>query len=304
MNSFRNDSGLSLEGNGEDDGTFATKGYAVPNATATEFLVVLGDCIFVVSNPIITIVSVVCNALTLMIMSQRSLRRTSVAVYLSALAASDSLVLILDIFNNWFRTVLKIYLLGISGPFCKFHRFFFRVAYTYSAWLVTSVSVERFIVVWFPLRAKTVCSYRNTVATVAAMPVPIAALYLTNLWAWGVDGSGECSISDDWLDFQSNAAAVISGIAYSFCPVVLLAFFTAAIGLRLSLARRRRRQMALEASTAEKKENRLTLTIVVICIFYVILTVPLSVFYILVFKYGEVGHTNRAKVQIPEYLKK
>ena len=81
-------------------------------------------------------------------------RGSSVSVFMSALAVADTLVLVLDFLNNWLKMVPKVYLLGSSVGFCKFHRWIFDVVYTYAAWLVTSLAIERFIVVWFPLKAR------------------------------------------------------------------------------------------------------------------------------------------------------
>src|SRR6218665_3869966 len=260
-----------------------------------DYLQWLGNYIFTVSNPIITVVSVLANVLTLIVMSRRSLRRSTVAVHLSAMSISDSLVLVMDTLNNWFNTVININLLGLSDGFCKFHRFFFNVVYTYSAWIVTSVCIERFIVVWFPFRAKQLCSYRNSVVTVLVMPVPICAIYLYNLWAWHANGSG-CLIVSNWNVFQSDIGPWISGFAYSYCPVIVMVILNAAIIGKLSLARRSRRQMSIDASNHEKRESRITVTIVVICIFYVIMTVPLGIYYILAFKYGEVRYRVASKI--------
>ena len=256
---------------------------------------VIAEYIYVASSSIITILCVVGNLLTLVIMTRKSFRFTSVAVYLSALATSDILTMIMDDLNNWFRAVPKISLLWISDGFCKFHRFFFNVVYTYSAWIVTSVCIERFIVVWFPFRAKQLCSYRNSVVTVSVMPVPICAIYLYNLWAWHANGRG-CLIVSSWNVFQSDIGPWISGFAYSYCPVIVMVILNAAIIGKLALARRSRRQMSIDASNHEKRESRITVTIVVICIFYVIMTVPLGIYYILAFKYGEVRYRVASKI--------
>ena len=77
---------------------------------------------------------------------RKSQRRSPVAVFMSALAVADSLVLILDFVNNWLKYGPRIYLLG-DEAFCRFHRYFFNVAYTLSSWLVSS----SWHAVWWPL---------------------------------------------------------------------------------------------------------------------------------------------------------
>ena len=85
--------------------------------------------LFIAIDPIITFGGLLGNILIMMVMQRQALRPTSFALYMTALAVSDTLVLVLDFINNWFKMELDIYLLGMSDGFCKFHRFFFNVCY-------------------------------------------------------------------------------------------------------------------------------------------------------------------------------
>ena len=106
--------------------------------------------LFIIVIPFITIIGVIGNILIHFTMRKRG-KPTSVSVYMSALALADSTVLILDFLNNWMEDALGVDLLKNKG-FCIFHRYFFNVAYTYATWLIVSISIERFIVVWLPLK--------------------------------------------------------------------------------------------------------------------------------------------------------
>ena len=143
----------------------------------------LAEDVFVVIDPILTTVGIIGNILTFLVMQQKSLKKSPVAVYMSALAIVDSLVLFLDFINNWLKMKPKIYLLGYSG-FCQFHRYFFNVCYTYAAWLVASVAFERFLVVWFPFKAKTLCTVKVAIKVVVSEAVILVVLYAYNFWGW------------------------------------------------------------------------------------------------------------------------
>ena len=56
--------------------------------------------------PIITVVGVVGNSLSVAIMNRPGMRSSSVAVFVSALAVTDSITLILDFLNNWLPKVV------------------------------------------------------------------------------------------------------------------------------------------------------------------------------------------------------
>ena len=81
----------------------------------------------------------------------------------------------------------KVFLLNGSLGFCKFHRWFFDVVYTYAAWLVMSLAIERFIVVWFPLKAKSICTKKAALGGVIMMPIVISLIYFHALFAWYID---------------------------------------------------------------------------------------------------------------------
>ena len=106
--------------------------------------------LFIIIIPFITIIGVIGNILIHLTMRKRG-KPTSVSVYMSALALADSTVLILDFLNNWIKEALRVDLLKNKG-FCIFHRYFFSLAYTYSSWLIVIISIERLVVVWFPLK--------------------------------------------------------------------------------------------------------------------------------------------------------
>ena len=75
-----------------------------------------------VALPIITVVGVVGNTLTMVIMNRPSLRSSSVSVYVSALAMVDSLVLIMDFLNNWLEDVVGVRFIELHVVGCSIYR--------------------------------------------------------------------------------------------------------------------------------------------------------------------------------------
>ena len=255
-----------------------------------EYYYKLSEDLFIVFDPIIVMTGLVGAALIIAVMQRPALRVSSVSIYMTALAVSDILVLLLDFINNWLKMEAKVYLLGSSHGFCKFHRFFFNVVYTYSAWLVVSLAVEKALVVWFPFKAKTLCNRRNATLAVCLMPVPIFCLYLYNLWAWELNAEGVCDMVPSWVHFQTNIGPWISGTVYSYIPIVLLIFLNSALCYKLWEARtRRRNNLGLDKAghMDDKVERRVTITVVTICVAFLLLTTPLALFYVILFLAGE-----------------
>ncbi|WAR14181.1 GHSR-like protein [Mya arenaria] len=94
------------------------------------------------------------NILTLLVFGTRQQRQTSIAIYLSALAASDIIVLILPAMEFWLYHVLHIYIRRSSDFMCRLFSYATSVLPCVSAWILVAVSTERMMGVCAPLKMK------------------------------------------------------------------------------------------------------------------------------------------------------
>ena len=238
-------------------------------------------------QPIITILGLLGNMLTFTIMQRKNMRSSSVAVYMSCLSFADSAVLILDFLNNWVKTVTAVRLVHMSDWFCRTYRFIFDISYSWASWLVVLVACERFIVVLFPFSAKTVCTVRNArISTVVSLLI-LFCLYTYNIVAWRLF-EGECDIVPLHSYFMQNVAAWMSAVIYSYVPILVLIITNSAIVIRLVLSRKKRLALGEQEKEGVMSPEtvRITITVVLICFFYIILTLPITSFYVIVFGAG------------------
>jgi hypothetical protein len=256
--------------------------------------VVAGNAIMIYAVPVVTIVGLVGNILMLIIMQKPSQRRSPIAVYMSALAVADSLVLILDFLNNWFKLQLEITFLSHSVGFCRFYRFFFNVCYTYAAWLVTALAVERFIVIWFPLKAKLICTYKKALCVVVVLGALCFLFYINNLWGWELNDNGQCDVTTEMAYFLNMISPWLSAAAYSYVPIAILIFCSTGIILQLCRASSQRRSMTCEGEAAsarsvkiDEEVFRVTISVITVVVAFLVLSVPLTSFYIIVFATNE-----------------
>ena len=210
-------------------------------------------------------------------------------IYFLALCIVACVLLqIIDFINNWLKTALSIYLLKSSLAFCLFYHALFPTCYMYCAWAVVAVSFERFLVVCFPFRAKTICTCKSAKVTVVVMIFPIAVYNLYNYWVWELDFEGNCNIVNKYAYFMYYVGPWISGALYSYIPTLMLIFCNAAIVLKL--ARQLQLRLAMtgsEMSQASLKEAKVTRTVCAICLSYLLLTTPVAMYYTIQFYAGE-----------------
>ncbi|KAK6183613.1 hypothetical protein SNE40_011057 [Patella caerulea] len=117
----------------------------------------------VVVYPIICLIGLVGNSLSIIVMSQKQMT-SSTNVYLMSLAISDCVKLISD-----FVYFMVILLLELDPPtgnkaygfLYPYAHYIFNASLCISAWLTVSVAIERYIYVCHPTRVKVYCTIRH-----------------------------------------------------------------------------------------------------------------------------------------------
>ena len=121
-------------------------------------------------TPIILLVGVPGNIVSLLVMKSQRFSGKSYTHYLSALAVFDSLVLV----GKYLRRIDSLLeAIGTQGlfvqygdPACKVHNFSEHVCFLMSSWLVLCMTFERYIAVVFPFKKDTLCRPKNAVAII------------------------------------------------------------------------------------------------------------------------------------------
>ena len=110
--------------------------------------------------PAICIPGLIGNVLTLIVLNMKNMK-TSTNAFLAALAISDSIKLINDLIYFvvlvLFRTNPKSGQIAFVNIY-PFAHFIFNISTCVSSWLTVSVATERFILVCYPIKAKSLCT--------------------------------------------------------------------------------------------------------------------------------------------------
>jgi len=102
--------------------------------------------------PVIVLLGTVGNTLSFCVLVRRGMRSTPMYFYLTLLAVADTFVLYVSAFKVWIRTMTRFEVLHLSNVGCKLIMFILLCSFYLSAWLVVLVTLDRFLVVWFPFR--------------------------------------------------------------------------------------------------------------------------------------------------------
>jgi len=122
------------------------------------------------------------NVLSAAVMLRRNMRSTSIYCYLFFLAIVDTLVLIVSAFKTWMRMISGVEWLHASPAACRSIMFVVLVALHLSAWLIVIVSADRFVAVWMPLKALTLCTPRRARMLCVVVTAVIVVANLHVFW--------------------------------------------------------------------------------------------------------------------------
>lgn len=172
--------------------------------------------------PAIVVVGLVGNTLSFCVFRCTALRSFPSNVYLSALALADSGFL-LTLLMTWLN-VLHIPLFHTQG-LCQLFVYLTYVFGFLSVWYVVTFTVERFVVVCYPLHRYTWCTFGRARVVVASLAVLAAIAYSFTLWTTGVivlsNGSRVCTHLPRY-DTMLAVAGHIDSIVTLLVPFVII----------------------------------------------------------------------------------
>ncbi|KAM9340794.1 growth hormone secretagogue receptor a [Symphorus nematophorus] len=259
------------------------------------------------SIPLLTAITIACtllflvgvtgNVMTILVVSKYRDMRTTTNLYLCSMAVSDLLIFLcmpLDLYRMWRYRPWRL-----GDALCKLFQFVSESC-TYSTILsITALSVERYLAICFPLRAKALVTKRRvralilllwTVSLLSAGPVFVmVGVERDSMWAInlssGMNETGFLLEDEDTRECKMTHYAVESGLmgamvwlssVFFFMPVFCLTVLYSLIGRRLW---QRHRETNINSRVAyREKSNRQTIKmLVVVVLAFVLCWLPFHV---------------------------
>ena len=153
-----------------------------------------GVLIWKVVPPILILLGTIGNILSIVVLTRKSIKTSTTALYFTFLAASDLCVLYTGLLRHWIRYVFEYDLRQLSEAVCKIHIWLVYSSLDFSAWIIIAFTLERVISVWCPISAKTKCSRKY--ATALLITILLFLLALNSHMLYG-------KINKDTLDEQT-----------------------------------------------------------------------------------------------------
>ena len=162
---------------------------------------------------------------------------------------------------------------------CKFSDFLFHFFAHYSSAILFVMSIEKFIVLYFPFKAKTICTLRNAkivslITAVVFILFDAQFFYLSKLKLG--NGKKVCVFVDKKYGLVIGK---IKLVVYTFGPFIIMTLTTVAIALKFFMIKRRSSNGSeCTSHVVNKSATRGTATLLLLSFSFIVLTAPASIY--------------------------
>ena len=251
------------------------------------------------------------NILSLFVLSQKSMRKLSIHLYLMVLAIVDISVLTIGLLPVWFDALLVVGFQNWSPWVCKISAFIGYTTSDFATWLIVAISIERYMVIRFPLKAKVISRRSTAKRVIGGIFIVLCIVNLHLLWTVDArlytDQLGkEYSICTSDCHFESFMDTIwpwLDIVFYSVGPILCTVVANCMIiyNLLFKLSKQGlRRNESIKRTSFRRKSYNMTLLLLLVSFTFVATTLPLTVINICTgfFQKWQLDSVDTAKVHL------
>ncbi|XP_052813053.1 thyrotropin-releasing hormone receptor-like [Mya arenaria] len=202
--------------------------------------------------PLIVVIGLCGNTLSLMVFSAQSMRRSSCSVFLASLAAVDNTFLV-NLLFTWIDGEMVTII--STDILCQVLIYFTYVTSFLSVWFVVGFTCERYIAICFPLKRTFLCSVKREKIAVVALILAAFGLYNFSLWTSGMQQFGpklKCSLKKEYFQVL-NIVTWIDTLLTMVIPFVIIIIVNSLVLRTIIQGSLKSNALSRKSSFAQKK---------------------------------------------------
>ena len=168
------------------------------------------DLIVVGIFPVLMLLGLVLNSLSIAVLTCPALNENSTAFLLIILAVMDTLSLMMAAMPRWLRKITGYYLEAYNDMSCKIYYYFFYVVISSPAWIILTVTFERYISIAKPHKVKSMCTKKKTGIALFVMLLCILLLNIPQLIYTEKNHENSIIFDQDEINFEVDMNCSIS----------------------------------------------------------------------------------------------
>ena len=180
--------------------------------------------------PTVIILGTIGNILSALVMNRKSLRASTTSLYLTVLAVADLFCLYMTLLPQWIQYTFGVAIGFLPNIGCTTYWAVVLFAIHFEAWVLVSVSLERFVAVWFPTKHKILFTKPRAIAGLLVLLVLFVGETAHFHFTFNTI---DCHINEKYLYFLSYIYPVLDLALASLLPFVVIGVTSLAIILKL-----------------------------------------------------------------------
>ena len=227
------------------------------------------------SSLIICGIGIVANSLIVVVIIFGSLRKSVFMTLLMFLAIADNLYLLNEVV---FSTECLIYALASSLWNCRILTYFYYTVGIISSWLLVSISLERYIAVFYPLKINILCTMKRTYMTTLFLVMFASVSSLPILFTCSIsfeNGRPICRFIGPNAIYDTACIFVLT-LLYNALPFTLICSLNALVVKEIKSRRQFRLKFLGQTGIQSNSVNETFLLpmMVSVCVFFAVMSFP------------------------------
>ena len=239
--------------------------------------------------PILVILGTFGNIFSFIILKRKAMLKFSTYFYLMVLAIADTLVLYIGLLRLWVGELTGYDLRDQADWLCKLTNVIGYTISDFSVWLIIAVTIERYIVVCYPLKANSYCNTPRAKKVIIGLLVSFFILNLHFFWTVQVvyyKHQGEhiprCAGGPSHKELVEDIWPWVDAMFYSFLPFVVILVLNGLIIRQVILAHRCRQELRSGSVYEQRRPShegstRLTAMLLTISLAFILTTLPMNI---------------------------
>lgn len=234
---------------------------------------------------VIIVFGLVFNLMSMIVFTTKGMRKHSQNSYLLALAIYESNVLVFNFMVGVLRAQHSDIINRVFEDnewLCITHSVVVELFNLLSIWMLVCMTVERCVVVIFPLKASKLCSLRNSRITVIVATLILSLISCHKILVSGFEGDSVYGYKACITNRIKLSSAIYVYVALNtWLPMVII--ITANIVILVCIYRTRNKLTAFGSRNTKapgrgrSRQDRLTRTMIMISLAYIVLLLPLGI---------------------------
>ncbi|XP_064650976.1 thyrotropin-releasing hormone receptor-like [Lineus longissimus] len=237
--------------------------------------------------PILLFCGTIFNFTTIAVLTKTKFGKQSTRILLISLSVCDTAVLYTGLLRHWIRS-FGTDVRTLTNASCPVHTFLVYFSLDFSTWILTLVTLERFVAVCYPFKSPTICTAKWTLVSLFCVAVFLFVLNGHILYYYRIkDGKCTPAAVKEYGEFWSGPWYWMDLFAVAGFPfTVILTCNTLIIG-KVSCAKIHKRRSQVHPIGVNSVKNpqaakvtSMTIMLLTINISFVVLVFPSCIFFI------------------------